>query len=279
MISIIIVNYNTGRFLFPCLDSIRKYVPADTEVIVVDNNSSDGSIEKLKSQKSKGKTTTQKLKVIENSENLGYAKAVNQGLRIASGDYLFVLNPDTELTKGSIDELLKFTETLEDDVGLVAPRLLNPDSSVQNSCYHEPTFLSAFKEYFLGMEGAFEKYTPEGNDPIRIDAVVGAAMFIPRKTIEKVGMLDERFFMYFEDLDYCRRVRLSSLKVYYLPIAQVYHEHGAITSTVGERANEWLIQSSKIYHGIVGYILLTAILKLGQKVKNLLASKTKQRIS
>ncbi len=262
MVSIIIVNYNTKRFIIPCIKSIERFAPKDTEIIVVDNASTDGSVEELK-------TITKNLKLIANKENLGYAKAVNRGIKSSHGDYLFILNPDTKLTDGAVDELLTFSETHE-DAGVVAPQLLNPDGFVQPSCYHEATVFSAIKEYFLGIKGAYDKYVPRGDTPTRVDAVVGAAMFVPLSTVKKVGLLDERFFMYFEDLDYCRRVRLSSLRVYYLPKARVYHEHGAVTRTVPEKARKWLINSSKIYHGLVKHTLLTIVLWLGQKWKRLL---------
>ncbi len=261
MVSIIIVNYNTKNFIIQCLNSIGKYAPKDTEVIVVDNASTDESMEEIK-------ITNQKLKVIENKENLGYAKAVNQGIKVAKGDYLFILNPDTKLTKDAIDKLLEFTK-IHPDAGVVAPQLLNSDGSVQPSCYHEPTIFNAIKEYFLGIKSAYDKYAPRGNTPKQVDAVVGAAMFIPKITIEKVGLLDERFFMYFEDLDFCRRVRRSGLSVYYLPTSEIFHEHGGVTRTVPEQARNWLIQSSIIYHGRVKHTLLTIVLWLGQKWKRL----------
>lgn len=268
-VSIIIVNYNTKKFVIPCLFSIGKYAPEDTEVIVVDNASTDGSVNALKNLKTE-KLKNLSFQLIENKENLGYAKAVNQALRQAQGEYFFILNPDTKIKEGSIQELLNFTllhkRSLTSYKGvIVGPRLLNPDGSVQASCYHQPGILGAIKEYFLGVKGAYEKYAPRGNAPVQVDALVGAAMFIPKTIIERVGLFDERFFMYFEDLDFCRRVKRASLKVYYLPKALVYHEHGGATREVSEQAKKWLVSSSKTYHGVVKYAILTLILWLGQK--------------
>lgn len=268
MVSIVIVNYNTAKFIKTCIQSIEMHAPKDTEVVVVDNNSTDGSVKEIQKLK---------IKIIRNKENLGYAKAVNQGIEAARGDYIFVLNPDAKLREGAVDVLLKFTQAHK-DAGVVGPRLLNPDGSIQASCYHEQTIFNAVKEYFLGIKGVFEKYAPSGNGPTQVDAVVGAAMFIPRRIIERVGNFNENYFMYFEDLDFCRKVRDAGFTVYYLPFAQVMHEHGGVTRTVGEKAREWLVQSSKIYHGILGHLALAMILWLGQKGRRLIG-KTKYRVS
>lgn len=256
MISIIIVNFNTGKFIFRCIDSISKFLLKDKEIVVVDNNSNDGSLEKLKIRKD--------IRLVENNENLGFAKAVNRGLQIAKGDFIFILNPDTELTKDSVGYLFEFARQNK-EVGIVAPKLLNPDGSVQPSCYHDPTLLAAFREYFADIKGAFSKYAPPGSEPVKVDSVVGAAMFLSRRVIDKVGMFDERYFMYFEDLDYCRRIRNKGFNVYYLPRSKIYHEHGGVTRTVPESAKRWLIESSIVYHGKMGHNLLTLILWLGQK--------------
>lgn len=268
MVSILIVSYNTKNFIIPCIQSIERFAPKGTEVIVVDNSSTDGSLEELKAQSAKLKTTTQELKLIENSKNLGYAKAVNLGIKASSGEYIFILNPDTKLTKDTIDKLLEYA-LLRKNLGIIAPKLLNPDGSLQASCFNEPTLFGAIKEYFFGIKGTFEKYAPKGDKPVEVDAVVGAAMFIPRTVVDKVGMFDERYFMYFEDLDYCRRVRHAGFAVCYLPKSKVIHAHGGVTKTVREKARQWLIESSIVYHGAIGHTLLTTILWLGQKWQKL----------
>lgn len=265
MVSIIIVNYNTKKFIISCLRSIEKYASKEAEIIVVDNASVDGSVREIKNFTLHHSPFT----LIENRENMGFAKAVNQGIKASTGDYLFILNPDTKLTTGVIDQLLEFTLD-NSNVGVVAPRLLNHDGSIQESCYHEPTFWGAIKEYFLNIKGSFTKYALKSDHPVQVDAVVGAAMFIPRQVVNKTGMFSEKYFMYFEDLDYCRRVRLTGLQVYYLPTARIFHEHGAVTKTVPQQAITWLVESSKIYHGIIKHYLLNFILWLGQKWQKIL---------
>jgi GT2 family glycosyltransferase len=259
-LSIIIVNFNTKEFLKKCLESIYQYIDISTyEIIVVDNGSIDGSAKMVKEE-------FPKVKLIENSKNLGFAKAVNQGIRKAKGEYIFLLNPDTEIKRGTLKKLIEFAGK-NPDAGVIGAKLLNPNSSIQSSVYHFPTIWRAIKEFWFGQRGAYEKYAPAGMEPVEVDAVTGAAMLIPRKTIEKIGLFDERYFMYFEDLDYCRRVKKAGLKVYYLPEARIIHHHGK--SGLSVHVYSYLVSSSKIYNGIIKYYLLTFIIWLGQKFRNI----------
>jgi len=230
---------------------------ADHEIIVIDNASEDGSAEMIKKNFSK-------VKLIENKENLGFAKANNQALRQTQGKDILLLNPDTQVKPGSLEKLIKFAEK-NHKAGVVGAKLINPDGSVQPSVYHFPTFWRAIKEYWLGQKGVYEKYAPKGKKPIEVEAVTGAAMLIPTKIVEGVGLLDEKYFMYFEDLDYCRRVRRAGLKVFYLPTAEILHHHGQSAAKAGSKAYQYLVQSSKIYNGFIKYYLLFLILWTGQK--------------
>jgi GT2 family glycosyltransferase len=256
-LSIIIPNFNTKELLKKCLKSIKK-----AETIVVDNGSTDGSVEMIKKE-------FPEVIPIENHKNLGFAKAVNQGIKCAKGDYILVLNSDTEVKNGALKCLVDFARQ-HPEAGIVGARLLNPDGSIQPSIYHFPTIFRAIKEFWFGQKGSYEKYYVIGEDPVSVDAVTGAAMLIPRKTIEKVGLFDERYFMYFEDLDYCRRVKKAGLKVYYLPEARIIHFHGKSSISVGEKSYYWLCQSSKIYNGILKYWFLTVIILIGQKWQKIL---------
>lgn len=256
-LSIIIVNFNTGELLAECLRSIKTTTqdfrnPA-TEVIVVDNASTDESIRGIKS--------------IENKTNVGFAKAVNQGIKLAKGEYVLLLNPDTEVKDGAIRELVKFVQS-RDDLGVVGSSLLNPNGSTQSSVFHFPTVWRAIREFWLSQEGAYSKYTPKGSGPVVVDAVVGAAFLMTPQARKRVGLLDERYFMYFEDLDYCRRVWKSGLKVYYLPWVQVVHYHGVSGGGIARQEDKWrrLIPSSKIYHGTLKHYLVNFIIWFGQKI-------------
>jgi GT2 family glycosyltransferase len=123
----------------------------------------------------------------------------------------------------------------------------------------------------LGKKGAFELFVPKGDKPVEVDAVVGASFLITPMARKKVGLLDERYFMYFEDLDYCRRVNKLGLKVYYLPSAKIIHYHGASGKKIVKPAFQWkrLIPSSKIYHGALTHYLINFIIWLGQKIKKI----------
>lgn len=267
-LSIIIVNYNTKNLTLECIDSIYRYPPkGDYEVIVVDNGSSDGGVAAFR----KLKTLNPKLKIIENNENVGFAKANNQGIKIAKGEYLLLLNSDTKVTKGAIEEMVKFAR-VSPDAGAVAAKLLNPDGSVQASVFRFPTIWRAIRQYWLGQKGLLDKLAPADDMPIGVESAVMAAFLITPAARQKAGLLDEKYFFYFEDFDYCRRLATVDLKVYYLPNAKIYHYHGASGKNLADGANQWrrLIPSSKIYHGLVGHYIFNFILWSAQKWKKLL---------
>lgn len=259
IISVIIVNFNTKKLIVDCVNSIKKDGPKDTEIIVVDNNSTDGSVEAIK--KLDGIVT------IFNDSNTGFAYANNQGIKIAKGKYVLLLNSDTFLTKGSLEDLIEFAEE-HPDAGVVGPRLLNLDKSLQYSCFRFPTIVNAIKQYWFGQKGLFDKYVPGTDKPYEVDAIVGAAFLMTPKALKLIGGLDERYFFYFEDLAYCKKVHEVGLKVFYYPKPKIVHYHGASIKKVEvEDASRWkrMIPSSKIYHGLFKHYLLTFIMLLGQK--------------
>jgi len=255
-LSIIIVSYNTKKELRVCLESIYKYVDVNFEIIVIDNASSDSSVEMIKNN-------FKDVILICNDKNLGFAKAVNQGFGKAKGDYYLLLNPDTEVKNGAVETLLDFTKT-QSDFGVAGGKLINPDGTIQPSCYNLPTLRRAISEFWFGKKETFEKYFPETLKPVEVEAVVGAVMLIPKESIEKVGLFDERYFLYFEDLDWCRRAKNLGLKIWYHPQVKFFHQHGASGKKIPEKTNRWLIESSKKYHGIFKYYCITTIIKIGQ---------------
>ena len=274
-LSIIIPSFNTKKLLRQCLRSLGSRLQSQNsklEIIVVDNASGDGSAEmvrELQSASRRTKTPKLQIKLIENSKNLGFAKAVNQGIRKSKGEYILLLNSDIIVKPGSLKAMVNFAESYP-LTGVVGGRLLDPSGSIQASVYHFPTFLRAMREFWLGQEGIYQKYVPKGNEPVVVDAATGAAMLIPKKIIKEVGLLDERYFMYFEDLDYCRRVKKAGYKTYYLPAAKFTHHHGASGKKISGLTHQWLVQSSKLYNGLLKYYLLTLIIWLGQKWQRLI---------
>ncbi len=255
-LSIIIVSYNTEKLTIRCIKSIDKHKPKfPYEIVVVDNASTDGSVVLL--QKLKNKTLT----IIKNKTNQGFSKANNQGIAKADGEFILLLNSDTEIIDDCLTTLVTFAKE-HNDAGVVAPQLLNADRTVQASIFRLPTISRAVSQYLLKNRGILTKYSLSGDKAIKVESVVGAAFLITPQSRKKVGVLDEKYFMYFEDLDYCKKVNENNLAVYYLPYAQVIHLHGA--SGKGS-VNNLLIESSKKYFGIVRYYLYTFVLWIGQK--------------
>jgi GT2 family glycosyltransferase len=265
-LSIIIPSFNTQKVLGDCLNSIAKFTDSkETEIIVVDNGSIDGSkefLEKLSREK--------EISAVLSDTNLGFSKAVNLGIKKSSGEYVLIFNSDIIVQANSISLLLNFAKN-NSTVGIVGGRLLNTDKSPQPSVFHFPSIIGAVKEYWLGQKGEYEKYLPKENDPARVDAIVGAVMLVSRKVLNRVGFLDEKYFMYFEDLDLCRRTIKAGYHNYYLPKAEFIHYHGLSGKNISANTSMWLVESSKKYNGLTKYLLITLIIRISQIVKKLLS--------
>jgi GT2 family glycosyltransferase len=261
-LSIIIVSFNTRDLLKKCLDSL----PSSSEIIVIDNGSIDGTVAMVKEIKES------KIKIIENKENVGFVKAVNQGLKQAEGEYLLLLNSDIFVKNNALEKLITFAKD-QPRTGVIGGKLINPDGSLQGSCFYLPTITRIIKEFWFNGPSSLTKYAPLGDKPAEVEAVSGAVFLIPKKVLHKVGFFDERYFMYFEDLDYCRRVRQAGFKVYYLPEAEFIHEHGASGRSIPQKTHRWLVESSKVYHGVIKYYLITFIIWSGQKCQKILKKK------
>ncbi|HEX6977567.1 MAG TPA: glycosyltransferase family 2 protein [Patescibacteria group bacterium] len=256
-LSIIIVNFNTKKLTLECLKSILSSdVKVRYEIVVVDNASGDESVEAFEKYKS-AKRLGAKLRIIENEVNLGFSKANNIGIKSAHGRYVLLLNSDTKVKKDSIYNLYKFASG-KSFAGVVGARLLNPDRSIQSSVFRLPTIYRAVMHYWFGKK-ILDKYAPKGDDPVEVESVVGAAFLLTPRAIGEVGFLDERYFMYFEDLDYCRKVRRMGLKVYYVPSSQIIHYHGASGGKM-----DFLVKSSKTYHGLTGYYIINLVIKISR---------------
>lgn len=257
-LSIIIVSYNTKNLTLDCIRSIFSNPPKSKfEVIVVDNNSQDGTVLQVKKQ-FKGKLT-----LIENHFNSGFSKANNQGIQVSKGEHILLLNSDTYFSDDSLQRLIDIAD--KSDYSVIGMRLFNSDGSIQPSCFNFPTITRAIRHYILG-QNVLNKYCPVGESLSEVESVVGAAMLIKRKVVDKLGGLDERFFFYYEDLEYCRRVKNHNLKVYYYPKATVTHLHG---SSGKGKTSPYLIKSSKIFHGPVEHFVINFIIRVSQLVKKI----------
>ncbi len=238
-LSIIIVNFKTDKLVADCIASVKKNTKKiKYEIIVIDNS----------------------------VDNRGFAKANNVGIKQAKGKYILLLNSDTIVKERAIDKLFDFAEG-HPDAGVIGPKLLNKDGSVQDSVFHSPTVINAIREFWFGQKGFFGLYVPKVEIATEVDAIVGAAMLITPAALKQAGNLNEKYFFYYEDLDYCRKVHGTGLKIYYLPQAEVVHLKGASGKNLSADNKQWnrLVPSSKIYHGIVGHHVLRIVIWLGQK--------------
>lgn len=225
-LSIIIVHHRTPGFLKMCLDSVKKAVfDIDCELIVVDSMSTRESRDIVQER-------APEAIFLPSSSNLGYSRGVNIGLQKASGKYILVLNPDIIITQDNLKKLLDFMKK-HPDIGMVGPQLRNFNDTIQNSyfSYYRPITIP-IRRSFLGRLKPFKKMLDDflmtSADPNKIqtpDWIMGSALLVGRQALEKVGPMDERFFMYFEDVDWARRFWHNGYKVVYYPSAFFYHYH------------------------------------------------------
>lgn len=270
LISVIIVSWNVSGSLHHCLESVAHTKYPNLEVIVIDNASADASVSVIKEFNRRGLPNSKRnpflVQLIINPENLGFPKAVNQGLDKAKGDYILLLNPDTRI---SPDFFIKSVQFFIDypDAAIMGPELLNIDGTVQGSVFREPSVTNTLREFWLGQRGLTAKYSPLGPDPVAVDAISGACLFMPRQTLDRIGKLTEEVFMYYEDLDYCRRIRFAGWRVYFNPQIKVIHEHGKSSEKAGDKASEYLTASSIWYNGKFKHCLMWFISWTGQKLQ------------
>jgi hypothetical protein len=221
-LSVIIVNWNTKNFLLHCLKSLYQTVKGiEMEVFVVDNGSMDASGAAVKEG-------FPEVGYIGNRINLGFARANNQALSRTKGKCLLLLNPDTQVKEGAIERLISFMEA-HPEAGAVGAQLLNSNGSKQNSIANFPSLVTellnknllrwCFPNQFPGKE---RDYT----EPIEVDSVIGACMMVRRDAIEQVGLLDENYFLFLEETDWCYRMKKAGWKVYHVPQAEIYHFQG-----------------------------------------------------
>jgi N-acetylglucosaminyl-diphospho-decaprenol L-rhamnosyltransferase len=223
-LSIIIVNWNTCDMLAKCLDSVFQTVRASAyEIIVVDNNSTDGSVDMVRAQ-------FPSVRLIENQQNVGFTRANNQALAASCGRYVLLLNSDTEVQSSALDAVVCFMD-VHSMAGAAGAHLLNPDGTFQASHTEFPTLwreflmLSGLGRAFL--RPSYPSYGPEvEKGPQRVDYAEGACLLVRREAVEQVGGLDEDFFMYAEEVDWCYRMKQAGWEVWYLPQVRVIHHGG-----------------------------------------------------
>ena len=259
-ISIIIVNYKVKEYIIPCIKSIYKYTSKSLryEILVIDNNSNDGSIDAIKSQFSE-------VKVYENTENIGFSKAVNQGVKTAIGKYIFILNPDTKLIEDSISILFAFIEKHE-NVAVVGPALVTKSGIKQQSYWKDPTFINTILSiYHLDFFNLVKNYRHKShNDLLTVDAVSGGAFFVQKKIFHSLNGFNTNLF-WMEDIDFCHRINHAGFKIMYYPKTKIIHYKGKSAEKNWSVAisNQLLskIKYFKMHHSVIKtYLLKVAIL-------------------
>lgn len=209
-ISVIIVNWNVGESFVRCVKSVLDTKYPNLELILLDNNSNIRP--KLKSDP--------RITFIQNETNIGLPKAWNQGLKRSTGEYILVLNPDTRLPKNYFVTELALLKS-DSKIGVVGPKFVDVDGTPQGSVFPEPSVINTLLNR--------NKYTPVTEVPIEVNSVSGACLFFSKKTLDTIGPFTEEVFMYFEDMDFCRRLRQVGLKIVFDPRVIIVHGHGQST--------------------------------------------------
>jgi len=235
-LSIVIVNWNTRKLLRACLTSVyTQRCRFGFEVFVIDNASRDGSSQMVR-------RSFPQVQLIENVENLGFARACNQGLHCAQGRYVMLLNPDTCLLDDTFGVMVAFLDK-HPDIGVLGPRIVNADGTVDARCARRLPTLSSelFEKTRLDRRysrsrlfGTYLMTYWDHNDSRDVEALSGACLMVRREAVEQVGLLDESFFMYGEDIDWCYRNRQAGWRVFYYSNAKILHLGGQSTNLVSE---------------------------------------------
>ena len=231
-VSVIIVNWNTSELLLGCLRSIFDQKLAITfEVIVIDNASSDDSIVKVKSM-------YPKVTIIENNENKGFAAANNQGMKIAKGRYILCLNPDTIVLDRAMQSVVEYAD-VHTEAAVIGCQVLLNSVEIQKTCFTYPSIkfliIGMFKLNKIFPQSRFfggEYYEWwDRRTPKQVDVVSGMFMLVRKAAIDQVGMMDESYFIYAEETDWCYRFNKAGWKCLFTPDAQIIHLHGGSNST------------------------------------------------
>jgi N-acetylglucosaminyl-diphospho-decaprenol L-rhamnosyltransferase len=285
-LSVVILSWNVRDLLRQCLRSVAGDTGLITgsgpepkapygltaEVIVVDNASNDGSAEMVRAE-------FPFVRLILNETNRGYTGGNNDGIAVAGGRYVMILNPDALVMEDALATMVAYADA-HPEVGVLGPQLLDPDGSVQSSRRRFPTLMTALFESTwlqpLAPCGVLRRYyllDCADDETQEVDWLVGACLLVRRETIQQVGGLDEGFFMYSEELDWCRRIRQAGWKVVYLPKAQVIHHVGKSSDQVVAQRHIYF-QTSKVryfrkHHGALaagGVRIVLLMMYAGQLV-------------
>jgi GT2 family glycosyltransferase len=241
VLSIVIVSWNAWIKLEKCLTSIYRSALPEAEILVVDNGSSDGTPEKLRMQFST-------VDLHCNARNVGHSKAVNYGFGCARGDFILLLDQDTELVGDCVGRLLDFLQRRQ-EADLVAPRTFNADGTIQEAARGFPGPLSGL----FGRQSMLTRWFPnnpisrrylarqflDATEPFQIDSVSGACMLFHRRLLSQVGLWDERYFAYWNDIDWCYHLRAAGRRIFCVPAAEIIHDETSASDTGKRPSRIW----------------------------------------
>ncbi|MEI4768833.1 glycosyltransferase family 2 protein [Psychrobacillus sp. FJAT-51614] len=228
-VSIIIVNFNTKKLTLECIQSIYNANSLyEIEIILVDNNSSDGSVDIIRK-------IYPKVNVIENRQNVGFSRANNQAILQSKGRYVLLLNSDTIVMEDTLSKIVEFMDK-DKQIGAAGCEVLLKNGTLDRACHRGfPTpeasfyYMTGFAKRYPNSPkyNAYHKSYLNMDEVHEIDCLVGAFMMVRREAIDEIGLLDESFFMYGEDIDWCFRIKKAGWKIYYYPHVSIIHYKGA----------------------------------------------------
>jgi len=262
-LSVIIVTFNPGDLILACLKSVEAASAGlDTEIIVIDNASEDGTTDQIKTQ-------FKRVRLVANPDNRGFAAACNQGMAIASGQYLLLLNPDTVVEPDALTSMTRFMDA-HPHVGIVGPRAHGHAGEITLTAYPEYGPGMILWQYFgldrlfpYAVFGRYRRLCEQATEPFRVEWVQGSCLMLRRQVFEAIGGLDESFFLFCEEPDFCQRARAHGWEVHYLPGARIAH---TVSSSVSRytfaRVRNYHI-SPLIYFRKRGRPVTALVLKLG----------------
>ena len=261
-VAFIIVTWNARDLLMDCLESLFSQVSSIRyEVFVVDNGSHDGTVEAVKDR-------FPDAKLIANENNLGFAAANNQGLKAMSARYAVLLNSDTIVSKGVFERLVRFMDE-NPDTAVTGPQLLNKDGSKQNCFHNYPSLLSEVVGLGL-LKSLFPKKYPgkrkNYDSPLETDAILGACLMVRKTVVDRLGYMDDGYFFFLEETDWCYRMKKAGWKIYHIPDVKIVHLHGASTKKKVPVATwiEYYRSNYRFFRKNIGFLslVLVTIIKL-----------------
>lgn len=248
-VSIIIVSFKVKDFLKICLTSIyRETKNLEFEVFVVENDSQDGSTEMVQSE-------FPQVQLLTNQKNIGFAKACNQAIKKSKGEYVLLLNPDTEIVNNAVFKTLEFMKQKK-DAGIVGCQIQNEDGTLQTSVRRFPDLLShiiillKLHNFFPDFKSIKKYYMSDWpyNETKVVDQVMGAFYMIRREILKKIGLFDEHFYIWYEEVDLCKRALKAGWKTYFYVNAQITHQRGQSFSKRTKLVKQLIFNRSLLYY-------------------------------